>query len=202
MVRRRQTLLLVPFLRVFQWLIRLRQSALCDLLGRFYPPPGPDVRARVRGELGLEETAFVVLLLFGGNGSPEMRPLSQALLREPGDVRVIAVCGDNPRLLESMAEVEAGAGRRRRRLGFTDRVADYLAACDLLVTKQSPVRRVPRRLDYFRARLAALPPNRAVFEVLDLIAEALETATGARERYALPRERAGRGSSQGTGSSQ
>lgn len=58
------------------------------------------------------------------------------------------------------------------------------------------------RLDYFRARLAALPPNRAVFEVLDLIAEALEATAGAPERYALPRARTGRGSSQGTGSSQ
>jgi Glycosyltransferase family 28 C-terminal domain len=344
MVRRRHTLLLVPLLRVFQWLIRLRQSTLCDQLGahlgehppqlvvslipnfngvlrdavhrclpgrkffvlltdfadfpprfwiergvdrvivgseravaqavemgvprervtrtsgmvlhpRFYPPPGPDVRARVRAELGLEEAAFVVLLLFGGKGSPEMRPLSEALLREPGDVHVIAVCGDNPRLLESMAEVEAGEGRRLRRLGFTDRVADYLAACDVLVTKPGPgslaeafhqgvpvvvacnahtipqerynarlvrerglgiavrswrqipaavtdLRRDPRRLDYFRARLAALPPNRAVFEVLDLIAETLETTAAAPERYALPRERAGRGSSQGTGSTQ
>jgi len=197
----------------------------------------------------------VVLLLFGGKGSPEMRPWSEALLREPGDVHVIAVCGDNPRLLESMAEVEAGAGRRLRRLGFTDRVADYLAACDLLVTKPGPgslaeafhqgvpvvvawnahtipqerynarlvqerglgvavrswrqipaavteLRRDPQRLDYFRARLAALPPNRAVFEVLDLIAETLETAAGTPERYALPRERGGRGSSQGTGSTQ
>lgn len=30
------------------------------------------------------------------------------------------------------------AGGRRRRLGFTDRVAEYLAACDLLVTKPGP----------------------------------------------------------------
>jgi UDP-N-acetylglucosamine:LPS N-acetylglucosamine transferase len=37
-----------------------------------------------------------------------------------------------------MAEVEAGDGRRLRRLGFTDRVADYLAACDVLVTKPGP----------------------------------------------------------------
>jgi hypothetical protein len=41
-----------------------------------------------------------------------------------------------------------------------------------------------------------------VFEVLDLIAETLETAAGAPEGYALPRERSGRGSSQGTGSTQ
>jgi 1,2-diacylglycerol 3-beta-galactosyltransferase len=343
MVRRRQTLLLVPLLRVFQWLIRLRQGRLGDLVGaylgerpprlvvslipnfngvlrdavrrclpgteffvlltdfadfpehfwiesgldrvivgseravaqaldmglprervtrtsgmllhpRFYPPPGAEARTRVRAELDLPEEAFVVLLLFGGKGSPEMRPLSEALLREPDGVHVIAVCGDNPRLFEGMAVVEARAPGRLRRLGFTDRVADYLAACDLLVTKPGPgslaeafhqgvpvvvacnahtipqerynarlvrerglgvavrtwrqipaavteLRRDPRRLDYFRARLAALPPNRAVFEVLDLIAETLETAD-APERYALPRARTGRGSSQGTGSTQ
>lgn len=343
MIRRRQTLFLVPLLRVLQWLIRLRQSTLCDLLGahlgerpprlvislipnfngvirdavrrclpgtpffvlltdfadfpprfwmepgvdrvivgsdraaaqaleiglpaervtrtsgmvlhpRFYPAPGPDVRARVRRELGLDETAFVVLVLFGGKGSPEMRPLSEALLDTP-DLVVIAVCGDNPPLYESLAEIEARSGGRLHRLGFTDRVSEYLCACDVLVTKPGPgslaeafhqhvpvvvasnahtipqerynaalvrdgglgltVRRwreIPAtvtalradaaRLGGCRTRLAALPPNRAVFEVLDVVEEAL-AGTGATPRsYELPRGRVGDGSSQGTGSTQ
>jgi 1,2-diacylglycerol 3-beta-galactosyltransferase len=227
MVRRRRTLLLVPLLRAFQWLIRLRQATLCELLAahldarpprlvvslipnfngvirdavrrcrpatpffvlltdyadfppgfwmvpdvdrvivgsdravahalelglpadrvtrasgmvlhpRFYPRPGPEVRTRVRAEMGLDQAAFVVLILFGGKGSPEVRPLSQMLLEEPGAPCVIAVCGDNPALYASLEEVEAGAGGRLRRLGFTDRVSDYLSACDVLVTKPGP----------------------------------------------------------------
>lgn len=105
---------------------------------RFYPRRGPAERERVRGELGIDERACVVLVLFGGKGSPEMRPLCASLLERPGDWRVIAICGDNPRLFEGLRELESRAAGRLHRLGFTDRVADYMAASDLLVTKPGP----------------------------------------------------------------
>jgi UDP-N-acetylglucosamine:LPS N-acetylglucosamine transferase len=123
--------------------------------------------------------------------------------------------------------------RRLRRLGFTERVAELLAACDLLVTKPGPgslaeafhqrvpvvvacnahtipqerynarlvremglgltvrhwreipvavraLRLDPPRLAGYRSRVAALPPNRAVFEVLDLVARTLGAAGEAR----------------------
>ena len=338
MIRRRQTFFLVPLLRVFQWLIRLRHSRLCDVLGahlsdrrprlvislipnfngvirdavrrclpgtpffvlltdfadfpprfwmvpdvdrvivgsdraaaqalelglraesvartsgmvlhpRFYPAPGREVRARVRAELGLDESAFVVLVLFGGKGSPEMHPLSEALLDAAPDLCVIAVCGDNPPLYDRLAEVESRARGRLRRLGFTDRVSEYLSACDVLVTKPGPgslaeafhqqvpvvvacnahtipqerynaalvrdgglgvavrhwreipaavsaLRAEPARLADCRRRLAALPRNRAVFEILDLVEAALEPD------YPSPRGRVGDASSQGTDSTQ
>jgi Glycosyltransferase family 28 C-terminal domain/Monogalactosyldiacylglycerol (MGDG) synthase len=344
MIRRRQTWFLVPLLRVFQWLIRLRRSTLCDLLAthlgerpprlvislipnfngvirdavrrclpktpffvlltdfadfpprfwmepgldrvivgseravaqarqiglpaervtrtsgmvlhpRFYPPPGPDVRARVRRELRLAEGAFVVLVLFGGKGSPEMRPLSEALLDASPDLVVIAVCGDNPPLYDTLAGLEARSGGRLHRLGFTDRVSEYLSACDVLVTKPGPgslaeafhqhvpvivasnahtipqerynaalvrdgglgltvrgwrdipaavmsVRADAQRLDGCRTRLAALPPNRAVFEVLDLVEAELASADRPPVAYEFPRGRVGDGSSQGTDSTQ
>ncbi len=318
MIRRRRTRFLVPMLRVFQWLIRLRHARLRDLLAdhlrarpprlvislvpnfngvirdavrrcrpgapffvlltdfadfpprfwmvpdvdrvivgseraaaqarelglsgervsrtsgmilhpRFYPTPGPEVRARVRRELGLDESAFVVLVLFGGKGSPEIQPLSEALLDVSPDLRVIAVCGDNPPLYDRLAQVESRSRGRLHRLGFTDRVSEFLSACDVLVTKPGPgslaeafhqqvpvvvacnahtipqerynaalvrdgglgvavrhwreipaavtaLRRDPARLAECRRRLAALPLNRAVFEVLDLVEAALELA--------------------------
>ena len=92
----------------------------------------------VRRELGIESRAFVVLVLFGGKGSPEMRPLCASLLEQPGEWRVIAICGDNPGLFESLRELELRSAGRLQRLGFTDRVADYMAASDLLVTKPGP----------------------------------------------------------------
>jgi 1,2-diacylglycerol 3-beta-galactosyltransferase len=194
---------------------------------RFYPAAGPETRVRVRRELGLEDGAFAVLVLFGGKGSPEIKPLSEAMLLESPALRVIAICGDNPPLFESLAEIEARSGRRLHRLGFTDRVADYLAACDVLVTKPGPgslaeafhqqvpvvvtcnARTIPQerynarlvherglgvvvrrwqqipaavaslhqdraRLSSCRARLAEIPPNRAVFEALDVLCRALE----------------------------
>lgn len=192
---------------------------------RFYEAGGPSVRGRVRGELGLGETDFAVTLLFGGKGSPEMAPLAERLLGADPAFRVIAICGDNPALLERLAPLEEGSGGRLVRLGFTDRVAELLAASDVLVTKPGPgslseafhqrlpvvvtrnVHTIPqerfntdfvrdRRLGLvvshwreipgavlrllrdaparamIRERLAALPENRAVYEVIDILARA------------------------------
>ena len=190
---------------------------------RFYRAGGRSVRGRVRGELGLGEADFVSTLLFGGKGSPEMAPLAKRLLAAEPAFRVIALCGENPALLKRLAPLEARAAGRLVSLGFTDRVAELLAASDLLVTKPGPgslseafhqrvpvvvtrnVHTIPQerfntdfvrdrglglvvphwrlipaavlglfrdaaRRASLRDRIAALPPNRAVFEVIDVIA--------------------------------
>ena len=190
---------------------------------RFYRAGGPSVRGRVRAELGLGDADFAVTLLFGGKGSPEIAPLSEELLAADAAFHVIAICGDNPALFERLGPLEARAGGRLVRLGFTDRIAELLAASDLLVTKPGPGslseafhQRVPvvvtrnihtipqerfntdfvrdrglgrvvsRTVDIpaaalrlfgdaaeraaIRERLAALPENRAVYEVTDIVA--------------------------------
>jgi 1,2-diacylglycerol 3-beta-galactosyltransferase len=212
---------------------RVSQVSGMILNPRFYRSGGPDVRERVRSELGFAAPDFAVMLLFGGKGSPELLPLAERLLREDSALRVIAVCGDNPPLYESLAPLDAESGGRLRRFGFTDRVAELLAAADLLVTKPGPgslseafqlrvpvvvtrnvhtipqerfntelvakrglglvvsswreipgavkgLRAEPGRLEAMRASLRALPPNRAVYEVLDVIAATagIESVTG------------------------
>jgi 1,2-diacylglycerol 3-beta-galactosyltransferase len=196
---------------------------------RFYRAGGPSVRGRVREELGLGEADFAVTLLFGGKGSPEMAPLAERLLEADPAFRVIAICGENPELFARLAPVEARAGGRLARLGFTDRVAELLAASDLLVTKPGPgslseafhqrvpvvvtrnlhtipqerfntafvrdrglglvvphwreipaavarlFRDVPARAA-IRERLAALPENRAVFEVIDIVGGVIQSS--------------------------
>jgi hypothetical protein len=190
---------------------------------RFYQAGGPAGRGRAREEMRLAEGDFAVTLLFGGKGSPEMRPLAERLLEADPAFRVTALCGENPGLLEGLGPVEARAGGRLVRLGFTDRVAEILAGSDLLVTKPGPgslseafhqrvpvvvtrnVHTIPQErfnTDFvrdrglglvvshwreipgsvlrlfrdvagraaMRDRIAALPPNRAVFEVIDVIA--------------------------------
>jgi UDP-N-acetylglucosamine:LPS N-acetylglucosamine transferase len=177
----------------------------------------------VRAELGARAGDFTVTLLFGGKGSPEIAPLAERLIDQDESLRVIAVCGDNPPLHESLAPLDARSGGRLKRFGFTDRVSDLLAASDLLVTKPGPgslseafhlrlpvvvtrdmhtipqerfntafvarrgvglvvhgwreipaavagLSREPARLAGMRAALAALPENRAVYEVLEIIA--------------------------------
>jgi UDP-N-acetylglucosamine:LPS N-acetylglucosamine transferase len=189
---------------------------------RFYRAGGPSARGRAREEMGFAGSDFVVSLLFGGKGSPEMAPLAERLLRADPAFRVVAICGENPGLFERLAPLETRAAGRLVRLGFTDRVAEILAASDVLVSKPGPgslseafhqgvpvvvtrnvhtipqerfntdfVRdrglgrvvghwdeipaavtalfRDPAGLAAMRARIAALPPNRAVFEVIDLV---------------------------------
>ena len=204
---------------------RVSQVSGMILHPRFYRAGGREVRERVRGELGLGASDFTVTLLFGGKGSPEMAPLAERLLQEDHAPRVIAVCGDNPTLFERLAPIAARSGGRLTRFGFTDRIAELLAASDLLVTKPGPgslseafhqrvpvvvtrnvhtipqerfntefvakrglglvvsswreipaavagLARDPARREAMRASLAALPPNRGVYEVLEVVARA------------------------------
>ena len=189
---------------------------------RFYRAGGPGVRERVRRELSFSPVDFAVTLLFGGKGSPEMAPLAEALLDADPSLKVVAICGENPGLLDRIAPLEARAPGRLVRLGFTERVAELLAATDLLVTKPGPgslaeafhrqvpvvvVRNIhtipqerfntdfvarhglgtvvrhwreippavvrllrnPVELEAMRERISARPPNRAVYEVIDIV---------------------------------
>jgi 1,2-diacylglycerol 3-beta-galactosyltransferase len=193
---------------------------------RFHAASAAGLRGRTREELGLGPDDFAVLLLFGGKGSPEMEPLARALLERSPRFRVMALCGDNPALLVRLGPLQAKAGGRLRAFGFTNRVADYMAAADLLVTKPGPgslaeafAARLPvvitsnrhtipqerfntefvaerglgevvrhrgeipdvvARLAESReersrllAHLGALPENRAVYEVIDLVGAAV-----------------------------
>jgi UDP-N-acetylglucosamine:LPS N-acetylglucosamine transferase len=189
----------------------------------FYQGSGAVSRAQARAERPRAETDFAVTLLFGGKGSPEMAPLAERLVAADPAFRVTAVCGDNPGLFERLAPLEARAGGRLLRVGFTDRVSEILAASDLLVSKPGPgslseafhrgvpvvvtrnIHTIPQerfntdyvqrrglglvvsgwreipaavlrlfrdreQLSAMRARLAALPPNRAVYEVVGAVA--------------------------------
>jgi len=196
----------------------------------FYRRGGRQAGGAVRAEMGLGKEDFTVTLLFGGKGSPEMLPLARELLETDPSWTVIAICGDNPGLVERLAPLEARHPGRLRRLGFTDRVAELMAASHVLVTKPGPgslaeafhqqvpvvvirnrqtipqerfntdyvarhglgrvvrdwreipeavmaLRRDPAERRHLRERLAGLPPNRAVYEVLETI-DAVIRVTG------------------------
>jgi len=105
---------------------------------RFYPRPDGAARARIRAELGLDADRFVFLVLHGGKGSPEMHGIAGSVLAACPDAAAIAICGDNPPLLARMRALEARSGQRLHALGFTSRVAELMAASDLLLTKPGP----------------------------------------------------------------
>jgi 1,2-diacylglycerol 3-beta-galactosyltransferase len=99
---------------------------------------GAQAGQATRAELGFGVDDFVVLLLFGGKGSPVMERLASGLLAERDSWRVIAISGDNPGLVARLEAIAATQHDRLRVLGFTDRVGDFMAASDLLVTKPGP----------------------------------------------------------------
>ncbi len=189
---------------------------------RFYADRPQTSRAEVRAELGFGRDDLVLLLLFGGKGSPEMLWIARGLLDASPEWRVVAICGQNPPLVARMQTLASEHCGRLRVTGFTERVAEYLAAADLLITKPGPgslaeawQRRLPAvvignratipqerfnarfvrdrelgvavtaasqipgavraylgdpaRQERVRRNLAALPTNRAVYEVIEQI---------------------------------
>jgi 1,2-diacylglycerol 3-beta-galactosyltransferase len=194
---------------------------------RHYGVDSAAARAEVRREFAIGPHDFLVMLLFGGKGAPELEPLASALLAQEAGCDVLAVCGDNPRLLERVRSVAHGSRGRLHALGFSDRIPELLAASDLLLTKPGPgslaeafhhgvpvivtcnaatvpqerwnatvvrerglglvvphwrempwgvslLHRNPDWLFGLRARVRELPPNRAVYEALDVIEGAID----------------------------
>jgi 1,2-diacylglycerol 3-beta-galactosyltransferase len=95
-------------------------------------------RAILRRSLGLREEAFLVLVTGGGEGSGGIASRTAAILRQFADVDVVAVCGRNQRLRRRLDRLAANCGGRLTVTGFTRQMADWLRACDLVVTKAGP----------------------------------------------------------------
>jgi 1,2-diacylglycerol 3-beta-galactosyltransferase len=97
-----------------------------------------DERAILRRSLGLRPDAFLVLVTGGGEGSGGIAARTAAILRRFADVHVVAVCGRNHRLKHRLDRLAAVSAGRLTVTGFTYHMADWLHACDLVVTKAGP----------------------------------------------------------------
>lgn len=100
------------------------------LMPEFANPPGVQ---QARAELGFDATRPVVLVLGGGLGLG-IDSAAERLLAHRTDVDYVLVTGQNA---GSRASLEAGhAGRRPLRvIGWTERMASYMRAADLVVGK-------------------------------------------------------------------
>jgi 1,2-diacylglycerol 3-beta-galactosyltransferase len=97
-----------------------------------------DERTILRRSLGLPQDAFLVLVTGGGEGSGGIAARTAAILRRFGDVHVVAVCGRNRGLKRRLDRLAATCPGRLTVTGFTRHMADWLRACDLVVTKAGP----------------------------------------------------------------
>jgi 1,2-diacylglycerol 3-beta-galactosyltransferase len=95
-------------------------------------------RPALRRSLGLGERDFVVLLSGGGEGCGRLARMATAILRQRGDVHVVAACGRNDRVRRRLEALSAKIGGRLTVLGFTRDFTDWLHSADLVVTKAGP----------------------------------------------------------------
>lgn len=90
-------------------------------------------KSLARLQLQLPETGQVVLLMCGSMGCGPMRRLAKGLTeRLPKGATLVAFCGKNQKLYDSLSELEAA---NIRVLGYTDKISTYMDAADLIVTK-------------------------------------------------------------------
>jgi 1,2-diacylglycerol 3-beta-galactosyltransferase len=95
-------------------------------------------RAALRRRLGIDEQRFTVLLTGGGEGAGGIARRARAVLKRFDDIGVVAICGRNRRLRESLDELRAEYPDRLTVTGFVDNMADWLRSADVLVSKAGP----------------------------------------------------------------
>ncbi len=93
----------------------------------------PTARAEARRALGLPTEGRVALLCCGSIGCGRMnRIVPEFERRLPADVTPVILCGNNAKLYEQLTEDKSA---RRVVVGYTDRVAQYMAAADICLSK-------------------------------------------------------------------
>jgi 1,2-diacylglycerol 3-beta-galactosyltransferase len=102
---------------------------------RFYQPV-PVERSEGRQRLGLDPARATGLVLFGGQGSNEMREITRRLDRAEINLQLILICGRNEKLRQAL---RAGAPRIPRVVeGFTTEVPFYMHLSDFFIGKPGP----------------------------------------------------------------
>jgi 1,2-diacylglycerol 3-beta-galactosyltransferase len=102
---------------------------------RYYEIPPVD-REQERSALGLDPNLPTALMMFGGAGSAKMIDIARQLNTSGLALQIIAVCGKNPKLAESL---RAMRGKIRMHVeGFTNEVPRLMQLADFFIGKPGP----------------------------------------------------------------
>ncbi|MBQ8955104.1 MAG: glycosyltransferase [Clostridia bacterium] len=93
-----------------------------------------ETRCDARKMLDLPEDEPLFLVMGGSMGSGHILTFTERLLAEVQKGVIAVICGSNEKLLTAMKE-RFEHEPRVRLIGFTNEVADYMSACDVLYTK-------------------------------------------------------------------
>ena len=90
-------------------------------------------KAEARRRLGLDLETNYILIAGGSIGAGQIEQIVPMLLGHYGDAaRLIVICGNNHSLYQHL---ERDYGERCILLGYTPRMAEYMCACDLFLSK-------------------------------------------------------------------
>jgi processive 1,2-diacylglycerol beta-glucosyltransferase len=92
-------------------------------------------RRTCAAELGLDPAKFTVLMMAGGGGVGALDELAERVLREPGELQLVALAGRNETLLKRLRALAKKNRGRLFPLGFTTTVDRIMSAADLVITK-------------------------------------------------------------------
>lgn len=92
-------------------------------------------RADARAALGVDDGRPVVLQLAGGSGVGPLDRVFSGILEVSPPVHVVAVAGRNEYARRRLSARRIPGRHRATILGYTDRLHEYMAAADLIVTK-------------------------------------------------------------------
>lgn len=99
----------------------------------------PRDRGAIRREWEIPADRLVLLMVMGGAGSARARRLVGRILAMRGiRAHLLACAGRSREFAAGLAAMEQGPDVSMRVIPFTDRMADLMAASDLLVTKPGP----------------------------------------------------------------
>lgn len=92
-------------------------------------------RLHYRRLMGLDEDKFTVLLADGAYGAGKLKETVHRLLKSDRPMSIVAVCGRNEKLYQEFLALTPPAHISFYPFGFTDKMLELSAACDLFVGK-------------------------------------------------------------------
>jgi processive 1,2-diacylglycerol beta-glucosyltransferase len=107
----------------------------CPVYPEFGREYTEEERNALRIEHGFPIELPIFLVMMGGNGAVKMKRLCEILLERFPEYGIIAMAGTDPRNIEALQIVEKVYPGRLLTVAFTDKVAQYLAISDIIITK-------------------------------------------------------------------
>lgn len=92
---------------------------------------------KIRQEHGLHNKP-TVLIIMGGNGSELAYQYAKDLAEENLGIQLIVIAGKNADLLNSLNEIVPHPSNAIYSVGFTEKVSDFMAVSDILISKPGP----------------------------------------------------------------